>query len=1334
MFRITSLFFTLCILVLAQESKVPKLVISPALAGATIPPGTTLKIEADFDHQRLTSPTALAFDSQGRILITETHRFGKGVQDDRSHLYWYLDDLAAKTTRDRRALHQKWYEKLPLADLTANSEIVQLYNAPTGDGMLEKPKVFADGFNDVLDGTAAGVFEYEGTIYLGCIPKLLMLRDTNGDGKSDERKTIEEGFGVRISLSGHDLNGFTLGPDGRIYGTIGDRGFSLTTKEGVVNDYPNQGAVFRFEPDGTHFEVIHTGLRNPKEIAFDALGYPFTVDNNSDQNDAARIVYIVEGGDSGWEMEHQTMFSFHRQIGLETMPPSRWMDEKIWHLANPVQPAFIVPPAAHLTSGPSGLTYHPGTGFLASEAGRFLICDYRGSSANSGIHSFEMKPDGAGMKMTDARKAIWGVAATDVEYSWDGKLFITDFEGGWKSHDQGRLLSLNAGSNTWRAEDAASTARLIKDGFNQRSSAELANLLRHPDSRIRIRAQIALTRKEDALQRFTDATNSSDFMARIHGIWGLGILTRIGPSPLPFSDFGTISSTSSRKPAEKLLGSLLADKNEEIRCQALRTLIDSPPLESFLQLAPLLADSSPRVRYFTTILIGKRKMLELFDPVCEMIHENDNRDPLLRHAGAYALQHISPDSKMLSAITSHPSASVRLAAVVALRRMKSPDVVVFIQDADQKVSDEAIRAICDLDLTTSRPVVATLLDDPAHLRTPFMLRRILHNSFRLGGAENAARILSIAANPSQPEIIRTEAFRLLSEWTKPFPVDQFTGHWNPLPERDPQTIIATLKTKLPDLLNQKDLALTAALELIGLYKIELPELQENRLREFVTDSSLPIQARIKALNLVIQRSPADLVDFLSKVIPNSPDELAVVALDSLAKKSPDTAITILEAALTSDHPLLAKKSWPVLATMENEAADRLFVNHLDLLRSANAISPYALELIDAAKQRKAQNVVAALSALEKSLTESSDPLAKWNMTLQGGDATAGRELFVSHPAAECMRCHRLGESHDIGGMTAPSLEGIANRHSDPRYFLESMLTPSAVIAPGFGVVSIDFKNGTSLNGNLIATAKDHLDLEANGKSLRINRSDITTTTNPTSPMPPMAELLNPSEMRDIIAWLASLKEDNLPTPAEAEPELFDPATLAVSKSSGTSIDPAVLKSGRTQYIVCSACHGQNGEGTGLAPPLAGSEWVTGPPENLIRIQLRGLHGPISVKGKTYDYPVGMTALAYQTDSQIADVITYVRNSFGNSAPPVTPAQVAALRSEVGKPQLTVADLVPLASATSPSASPPAPAAITPNKYDQLRPESKRLKWIVLSALVLLILCIFVFSKRDSKAS
>jgi mono/diheme cytochrome c family protein len=122
------------------------------------------------------------------------------------------------------------------------------------------------------------------------------------------------------------------------------------------------------------------------------------------------------------------------------------------------------------------------------------------------------------------------------------------------------------------------------------------------------------------------------------------------------------------------------------------------------------------------------------------------------------------------------------------------------------------------------------------------------------------------------------------------------------------------------------------------------------------------------------------------------------------------------------------------------------------------------------------------------------------------------------------------------------------------------------------------------------------------------------------------------------------------------------------------LDPAVMELGKVSYILCAACHGQNGEG-GTAPPLAGSEWVAGPISNLVRIQLRGLQGAITVSGKEYNVLGGMMALSYQTDEQIAAVLTYTRNSFGNKASIVKPEHVAALRSEVGKPQCVAADLI-----------------------------------------------------------
>lgn len=100
-------------------------------------------------------------------------------------------------------------------------------------------------------------------------------------------------------------------------------------------------------------------------------------------------------------------------------------------------------------------------------------------------------------------------------------------------------------------------------------------------------------------------------------------------------------------------------------------------------------------------------------------------------------------------------------------------------------------------------------------------------------------------------------------------------------------------------------------------------------------------------------------------------------------------------------------------------------------------------------------------------------------------------------------------------------------------------------------------------------------------------------------------------------------------------------------------------------MTCIGCHMANGLGTaGLNPPLAGSEWVLEPdPARIIRIVLGGLQGPIQVKGQTYGAAAMVPWKDVLTDEQIADVLTYVRTAWGNSAPPVEPEQVTKVREE-----------------------------------------------------------------------
>ncbi len=118
-----------------------------------------------------------------------------------------------------------------------------------------------------------------------------------------------------------------------------------------------------------------------------------------------------------------------------------------------------------------------------------------------------------------------------------------------------------------------------------------------------------------------------------------------------------------------------------------------------------------------------------------------------------------------------------------------------------------------------------------------------------------------------------------------------------------------------------------------------------------------------------------------------------------------------------------------------------------------------------------------------------------------------------------------------------------------------------------------------------------------------------------------------------------------------------PGAVAVA-----TVTPAML--GKKVYLNCAPCHQANGQGLLASgyPPLAGSEWVNGNEERLVRIVLHGLNGPINVAGKDYNNvmpPLG-TALK---DDQIANVLSYIRQEWGNGAPEVKTETVARIRAE-----------------------------------------------------------------------
>lgn len=176
---------------------------------------------------------------------------------------------------------------------------------------------------------------------------------------------------------------------------------------------------------------------------------------------------------------------------------------------------------------------------------------------------------------------------------------------------------------------------------------------------------------------------------------------------------------------------------------------------------------------------------------------------------------------------------------------------------------------------------------------------------------------------------------------------------------------------------------------------------------------------------------------------------------------------------------------------------------------------------------------------------------------------------------------------------------------------------------------------------------------------------------------------------------------NRNSPFDGQPKDIRP----IVKTEGADLDPFqfAMKKGVTVYGNCTGCHQATGVGQpGSIPPLAGSEWVLGGTERIIRVALHGLAGPVQVKGATYNG--AMTAQGGLSDKDLSYVLTYVRNSWGNEATMITPEMVKKVREATASHAGTwsQADLEPYkdknvegAIPAGPGATAPAPGAAAP---------------------------------------
>lgn len=1069
-------------------------------------------------------PVALSFDPQGRAYVTQTIRRKANDLDIRDNTDWIPHDLSFTSIEDKMDFYRRQFTPENSAanahrvkdftgdgihdirDLTALSERVHLIADTDGDGLADHISLFAEQLDHLIGGVAGGVLWHQGSVYVCPVPELVRFRDTDGDEVADEKTVLVSGFGIHLAYAGHDMHGLTLGPDGRLYWSVGDKGIRVKTPEGLDYRFPHQGGLMRCELDGSNFEVFAHGQRNIQEVAFDAHGNFFGVDNDADYaGEKERFVFIEQYTDLGWRSHWQYLRGDYNP----------WVDETMhvpWHEA---QPRWFTPPLGLYENGPAGFKYNPGTALSPEYEDYFFLT----SAPNGQQWAFRAEPRGDAFAMVQDHQIGDGIPLVGLQFAPDGGLYAVDWGGGYPLNEKGAVWRIDVTkekAHPLREE----TRQLIARDFANESLSSLSTLLGHADQRIRLKAQLELAQREAAteLEQVAREVNAPP-LARLHAIWGLGQLHRRGQvEDAPFA-------------------ALFGDPDPEVRAQAIRTvtdrygrplgldLIPAPTGESHpltQALLPKLEDPSQRVRIQALLGLGRLRDIAATEGILQSLARKEHHPGLtyLRHAGTMALAGSAP-SEALKALAKHDSLFVRTCAVLALGRRGDPAVAAFLDDPDPVLAADAARAIHDdWMIPEALPELAARLG--THRDHEPYTRRALNANHRLGSPEAAERLLAFVAAGEAPETLLEAGIEALQHWIEPEALDLVTGQYRPLEPREPSVLAQAIQSRLDVLLTARLASVrSAAMELAT--RLQLPIARDTLVAVF-QNTEAGGALRATALRSLMSQEAAGLEELVLGALDDRHDEVQMAALSWLARTDSNKASKEIARRIRGKATVPVKQH--AIRTLPQIGAGDQMQALFEQLEAGQIPAPLQLDVYEAAKDPAFADhpkLAAALASLESQWVHASaaDPLAPFRFALEGGNAERGRAVLLNHPAGQCTACHKIADG--AGSNVGPNLKDIGSKKDRP-YLLQALVDPQAVVASGYGNIALTLKDGSTVAGQFRSEKDGQVLLrDAEGKDLAVPVEKIQDRTPVISTMPPMGVLLQKSEIRDLVEFLSGLQ-------------------------------------------------------------------------------------------------------------------------------------------------------------------------------------------------------------------
>jgi putative heme-binding domain-containing protein len=459
-----------------------------------------------------------------------------------------------------------------------------------------------------------------------------------------------------------------------------------------------------------------------------------------------------------------------------------------------------------------------------------------------------------------------------------------------------------------------------------------------------------------------------------------------------------------------------------------------------------------------------------------------------------------------------------MGAVLALRRLESPELVKFLSDSEELIVTEAARAIHDdFSVPAALPALGALLSTTSFQNEP-LIRRAISANQRVGKEENLNHLIAYLGKTNTPEVLKTEALAAIGTWAKPSLLDRVDGRHRGEVSRDPALIRDQVKPVLVSQLGNKEESLRIeSVKAAG--KLGMTDVADLLLAKLKSDPSDLV--KIQALNSLMTLNAPNLGEAISQAMSDNSQSVRVAGLSLLAETSlpNDQKVTLLtdiiqkrtipekQTALLTLSKLEGSKDFPI---WKQVLAD------FDAGKLAEGTWVELEEAIEATSSAELKTEFAAL--LDKKAGD--EPWKKYAGALAEGNGRRGRSIFFENQTAQCIRCHAYS---DMGGNAGPALDNIGNVLSKEELLI-ALVEPSKRLAPGYGFVTLELNSGESVSGTLMTDLPEGVTVKVGTDEKVIPRKDIKSTKLAPSSMPAMGEQLSKRDIRDLVTYLGNLRQ------------------------------------------------------------------------------------------------------------------------------------------------------------------------------------------------------------------